>query len=710
MPVIPGLDSYVAPQGQIESGASANDFGAAVGQGLSALGAGVSQYAATDIKLTQMQDTQAAYAKVSQSLSGVYTKINALQNAVPPTDPNYASHTDSFTANGMEIFNDGLNKALEGATPAQQKIIHGFYNRAQLSGLKQLQNTQSEMAAAGATVNYNKMVNEQSDLVANDPTQYELAKSTAVHYFSSMGLTPEKQAKFISDSVPQIAFATGQSLAQKDPQTLLALAKGQKVRGADFWDDVNPSQRVKLEALATQQLSGAKVKTASETQKAVTDTLTALRSGQYVPNSQIPSESQLTASLGPVQGQQAASQIQNAVGVNNWYTKLSNMPTAEAESTIGALASNSPQESDNYRQAQEAYGVITQQRNTDYMGWAVQNGNTQPLDMSTPQTLEQGVAQRAPVFLAGAQNYTAAPNVFSNSEAAALQKQYSTMAPEQKLSILQSVYKGTGGNNSMFGAAVRQFGGPADQYAAALASSNQSINGLPAQVVASQILQGESITADKNGAPLALSKAGNEAVFKTAFSNAVGNIFNNPSATINAQGAAQTYQAVKALVAYKMYESGNTDDINKLTTEAVKEVVGDTTTKNGSTLVIPRGMDEDTFDAEFNVRQDAALQEAGLKGGALDDPESFHYNYEAPGVYGVQNKQGQALVGGHGVKVLINYNAPLPPDQQEKINSEVQHNKALANLLTGASSVLGVGAAIPWPNEPSVDLDKGANI
>lgn len=382
--------------------------------------------------------------------------------------------------------------------------------------------------------------------------------------------------------------------------------------------------------------------------------------------------------FGPDLGGRKFDQLSYTKQVGGFIGQMARMPAAQA---AGLLKSLEPQGGAEFSakqpvfgQAVEAFQRLQVMRNKDFAQWAVENqvAGAKPVDFSSVQGFQDSISARIPVANAGRTDYQADAHLLSNEEAGQLGTLVSRLNPQDQMGYIKALRVGTKNNDAWFNDALTQIAPKNTMLAYAAGASMrpgsvQTATGpQDGDKVGQYILEGAHILQGKDiddpshtGRPMALD----ENTFRAAFWDTVGaGAFSSPDAQRSSEMAANTYQAVKNYLAADIYHRGS--DPRRIDTSSVRNAIkavtgGVARVSSGDQLFLPWGMEEKAFHQSFPLAVSTALDRSGLKGGALDAPDAFHYSNVGEGRYLILTG-GKPLQGRDGRPVFADIRNLIP--------------------------------------------------
>jgi GH24 family phage-related lysozyme (muramidase) len=347
---------------------------------------------------------------------------------------------------------------------------------------------------------------------------------------------------------------------------------------------------------------------------------------------------------------------------------------------IANLNTTKPVEGEGYAVADARQSVkaaaaaqVYKARQDDPQTFAMQQGlsDTQPLDMSKPDTIAPELTKRIGTAQMMNENYGTPYQVLMKGEASQFSAVLRTMPTQQKLAYLDQVRTGTLSDQRAYMSIMTQIAAdsPVTAIAGSLLTRTQpaTIPGgwlgsdiqLQPRDVAATILEGEAILnpnkADKEqdgrGGKFPMPK---EIDLQMAFNDTVGAAFRG-----DAKGYETAYQAFKSYYAGKSSRDGVLADSldSRRAKEAAFAVTGGVADFNGNGEVLkPWGMAEDQFKDRVSKSFNEQMQAAGLKGSGMDDLSAYGLQSIGEGKYLVTN--GANYLNGPQGPIMLTVSVP----------------------------------------------------
>lgn len=313
---------------------------------------------------------------------------------------------------------------------------------------------------------------------------------------------------------------------------------------------------------------------------------------------------------------------------------------AQQEATLEALRPipNSPgfaAQQARFETYASAVNNVRQQRQADPVQFAINARlpGVQALDMSTPQSIADGLAARVAPAKALSESFGTRPAFLTKPEAEGMNAALKAMPTSQKLGYLDAMRTQVRDPDA-FRTIIQQItpDSPVTLAAASLLakqdpmtvathwfSPNQTVS---PKDVAGIVLEGEALLNKSKGDKQQDGSSRGfpmpqELLMRQAFENKVGNAF------AGMPGAADTaYQAVRAYYAGKSARTGNLSSKESpdtdLIDESVKAVIGNTHEQNGTTVLMPWGMTDDKFQPALQRAFDISMQRNGMTDSRLN--------------------------------------------------------------------------------------------
>lgn len=392
----------------------------------------------------------------------------------------------------------------------------------------------------------------------------------------------------------------------------------------------------------------------------VNDASAALRSGQTP--AMMPTREQLISTYGIVQGNQLATQLTNDQQFGHTVNLMKNASPADQLSVLDKwkpTATSSEDDRQNYQKLIGAMNQVNTQRKSDPVLFAQQNGRAQPIDFSDSDKLVSSIRQRESDMQAAGQDWQQPVQLFSQAEAKQLTNTLGQMPPEQAAQTLKTIgsgldYKGVSMMSS-------QLGNQSPVYGAVSRMLNQPpVNNMADNRwfgTATKVDPNEAANAIMTGykaiAPSDIDKKNGiqkmdlppDAKLQTEFNNQVGNAFyGNSAAASQAFGVFKAAYAGILLTDPKKSVGNNSTAQTVVDSDVAEKAAGYATGGlSKSKIILPYGMDEDTFNARIATASDAAFKSAGLNNPSNFTPvraPSGSYMFLAGGRFAVDPKTG----------------------------------------------------------------------
>jgi len=235
----PGIISMAARRVEV----AGDESGAAIQRGLGAVANGV-QSVETHVAQNETSKLAADFATAQAQLTAEWN------DTVRKADPNDHELADRFM---NERVGPTLDKLGDGLLTTQ---ANEMYTKA-VAGLKadmfvKATADQSNLAGAAAVANLDKVKNQLSNLVRDDPTSYQgaqvMAKSVIEGLVQAYGLPREKAIALAADVNGQIAKSAAIGMADRNPD-----AAKQAIDRGDFSDYIDGTEAKTLSAYADEQ-------------------------------------------------------------------------------------------------------------------------------------------------------------------------------------------------------------------------------------------------------------------------------------------------------------------------------------------------------------------------------------------------------------------------------------------------------------------------
>lgn len=546
--------------------------------------------------------------------------------------------------------------------------------------------TENNTAAYAAQVAKALGVNPDDPVDLSNPAT--LAKFTAAVIQHENGQQPYSEA----DIVAGVDAALGRSTLPDAPAPTAdaaLLADGGGSTGNAAYDRLSVPEVIALRNATNAAVEREDATFRSYVSNREADDLAAYGDGQEV--AQPLTQSDYIRAYGDEEGSRRFAQYARSQQYAGELANLKTMPPAEIQRV---LESRRPtrggegyrQEAARYNVLQQAAKQVMEQRAEDPIAFAASAGlaTVQPLDLNDPQAFTAELRARVGVAATMRDKYGTGYTLLSKSEATGLAAAFQTMTAPERARLLQNMRTALPGEEpylSIMGQ-VRD-----DSPVTALAGSIMVQKGAPivssggmlsraeaitADRVALRILEGEDLLnptraqgqADGRGSKFPMPK---ENDLRSEWVATVGDAYRG-----SPQTEATAYQAFRAFYAGEAASRGiNTgqidDDIAELASRAVTGGVAEV---NGTSIVLPWGMDETLFMDAARISFAQAAQRAGV-------PADF----EAVGLQTI----------GNGVYMAVDGTMPLTDAQGRPLTFRVDPS-APAQILT-PEDIRALGAA-----------------
>ncbi len=359
------------------------------------------------------------------------------------------------------------------------------------------------------------------------------------------------------------------------------------------------------------------------------------------------------------------------------YFQLSTMKPNEQkdalEKMIPTPGEGYAEQEQRYQAAIKAVDVVNKQRANDPMSFAIDNGLTPvtELHLDVPQALATQLSKRAAIAETMHEDYGTQVLPFTKAEATGMSTMLNKMSAPQRVTYLQSLRDGITDDDT-YSQALQQIrpGSPVTAMAGAYLSLDRSMvlkgswfgkdSTVEPGMVAERLARGESlINPTEEDKKLGIKKLEmpSDNDFQKAFNSYMDGAFRNyPQSAQYGLDASKAYYA--ALSAEKEGVGSNKIDPDRFN-DAMKQTLGDVIDRKGSNILLPWGMNEDSFDIASKPALHNALNKSGL------NPEAFKLSD-----VGFQNsdRMGQYIVTNGTSPLLDKNNLPIIMDLSNNNN------------------------------------------
>jgi lysozyme family protein len=496
-------------------------------------------------------------------------------------------------------------------------------------------------------------------------------------YRAIAAANPEK-AKYLNtwlsrnkDAVAAASGAGGTTAAAAaagDPQVFVSAQRLNPTLG-----DLSPQQFISLvnhaETLQNQQMAVNKAQLEQDWKNQMSQAMTTGQVGAPIP------VDRFIKSYGAAEGTRKYNdEYKPALELGQHIQQAYGQTVAQQDATLNSM--KPVPDTPGYAEAQKRYetfanavNTVRRAREQDPIGFAIQQkiGGVQPLDMTTPDHMADGVAARVAPARAMQRDFGVSQlTLMSAPEAEGMRRAFGQMPSSQQIGYLAALQAKVN-DPEAFRAVVSQIApdSPETQVAAHLVNQMQpttvqthwfrpdeTVNGKEAAALileGKQLLNRSKETKQNDGQSRGFPMPKDQEL-RQAFIGQVGNAFAG-----NEPGYEAAYQSVRAYYAGKAARLGKLDSQDapdsKMVEEAVKAVTGGTYEQNGQTVIKPYGMKDNDFRTALETNGRAALTAAGLKGYATD-PTAYRLMGAGDGQYWVLNGT-EPVRGNDGAKVMI---------------------------------------------------------
>lgn len=667
-------DSSVGGTATVQAKADAQDFGAAVGRGLQALGRGID---AREDRLERQKEQ----AELSDATAAGYQddlfltqKFEEFSTTAQPGDREAGERWTNF------VREYHANKESKYTTPRAQEYqrqnaersVNQFGTRG--VGLQSALNGQKykiDLLSTGDAVNQTVFANPDAYQGTRDRLAAEAQAGVGAWEFAKPGERPAALESVTENmawnaGLGKLAQAGGTEwlLRQVAPDAL----QGKDWRGSlktgktgiSWFDDLDPEKRIALITKADADYQQSRRLAAGNLDQQLRDHRAQLEKNGYVPNP-------LPRSAFSVLGDKADREYQNYLGDQKAYglaSEFIKLDDATAQARIKALEpTGAAVNEDNLRQWKltvSAYTNLREQQARDPVGVAQarQLPGLAPIDPADdPQTHLTKLAQNLPALRDQAQ-ITGRFRAYSNAEAEVMRKKLAGMGDDElrrHFNAVRQVIR----DPAEFRAYAQQLypdrpamsAGAGLMHKTGMASFDEG-QAYDASLVSARIFSGARYLDKKSAEGKSLRDSGlpDDDKMKKAFRGVVGDAV-PPEYVDAAYDIAKSYYIGEGLATRQGLSSDKVD--TKMLQRAVKLTLGNMhQNPDGSKVFAPWGMDPTRFRNEAKARYDA-LKAAGKVQGGFDS-QSLVPVPGREGVYGI--KAGNAMLPS-----VIDLNAPVTP-------------------------------------------------
>jgi hypothetical protein len=488
--------------------------------------------------------------------------------------------------------------------------------------------TENNTAAYAAQVAKALGVNPEDPVDLTNPET--LAKFTAAVIKHENGQQPYAEA----DIVAGVDAALGRSTLPDAPTPTAdaaMLAEGGGTTGNAAYDRLSVPEVIALRNATNAAVEREDATFRSYVSNREADDLAAYGDGQEVP--QPLTQADYLRAYGDEEGSRRFAQYARSQQYAGELASLKTMPPADIQRVLEARRPTSGgegyrQEAARFNVLQQAAQRVLEQRSEDPIAFAASNGlaTVQPLDLNDPQAFTAELRARVGVAATMRDKYGTGYTLLSKSEATGLAAAFQTMTAPERAKLLKDM-RGALPDDAPYQSIMAQV--RADSPVTALAGSIMVQKGTPivspgglfsrAQAitpdkVASRILEGEDLLnptraqgqQDGRGASFPMPK---ETDLRAEWVATVGDAYRG-----SPQAEATAFQAFRAFYAGEAASRGNnTGQLDRDIAElASRAVTGGVAEVNGSSIVLPWGMPEDTFMDAARISFAQAAQRAGV--------------------------------------------------------------------------------------------------
>ncbi|GKX40032.1 hypothetical protein SOASR014_37710 [Pectobacterium carotovorum subsp. carotovorum] len=268
----------------------------------------------------------------------------------------------------------------------------------------------------------------------------------------------------------------------------------------------------------------------------------------------------------------------------------------------------------------EAVDIVNKSRTKDPIQYAIGQQQAQPLNLSSPQSLAQGMSTRGSMAVQISQQYGTPLSVFTKQESAQLGQIFKDAPVSQQVEYLDAIRQNTN-NNITYMSALKQVSESAPSAAVAgiimdkpvsiLAQSKwigSDVNVNPSDA-AMTILEGNKARKGEKGVKgLQMPK---ESDLRSAFASTVQDAFAG-----DVEGSEMAFQVASDYYAGLMQKSGNiTGELDSNAwQQSISVATGGVYDYNGQgNVLLPWGMSESDFDNAVNSAWKSQVVDAGIK-------------------------------------------------------------------------------------------------
>lgn len=212
MPRIREISSQIGASGPVGGRqATAQDFGAGIGQGLEQLGAGIGEMGDAIDKRQKQSDYSDFYAQHSQKQAEWVQKFQEEMKKAKPGDQEFASRL-------MTEYQEDMAKLGESIRHPEVKQYAQRSNAESSSQFFRLaQSGQAELAAIQISQNFDKALSADGIVLSNDPSQLQSKLDNLNSYVDTLQLDPEKRQVLFEKGRETLVGSAIKGRIEQDP-------------------------------------------------------------------------------------------------------------------------------------------------------------------------------------------------------------------------------------------------------------------------------------------------------------------------------------------------------------------------------------------------------------------------------------------------------------------------------------------------------------
>ena len=222
-PILRSVEQEVLPQGQIGVQASPEDFGAAIGRGVQAIGQGLEDITESQ-RIVDEQKGKVWAIKAASDARLQWAETFQQMQTDPEFQDKYGEDGSGFTEAFKTNFEDYANEAIASAPTPQAKVfVEGSLRQI---GESMLQDSATFQATVGSNWALNTLATSHDNngrAVFMNPEKYDEIQKASDDAVDNMPYLNQDQREAEKEKSKQnLAFAAGKGWAQKSPEAVLA--------------------------------------------------------------------------------------------------------------------------------------------------------------------------------------------------------------------------------------------------------------------------------------------------------------------------------------------------------------------------------------------------------------------------------------------------------------------------------------------------------